>query len=91
MHRKVWLVRAVCVAIVGGVAWAGIHAVSGEHGLPERALSGNKCILCNAFGANQVPRICTSCNNKFSNRCILCNAFGANQVPRICTSCNNKF
>ena len=55
------------------------------------AIAGGRCILCNAFGASNAPRICNSCNNKFNNRCILCNAFGASNAPRICNSCNNKF
>ena len=97
MSQKAWIVRRaagvailVCVMLVG-VTWPGILAVSGEPRPSETALLGNKCILCNAFSPTHVPRICNSCNNKYSNKCILCNAFSPTQVPRICTSCNNKF
>jgi hypothetical protein len=83
--------RVVAAALLVSAAWAGIHGFSREPQPSSPALLSNKCILCNAFGANHVPRICTSCNNKFSNKCILCNAFSPTQVPRICTSCNNKF
>jgi len=73
------------------VAGVGVRAGSGEKPSTAAVPMANRCILCNTFGANQVPRICTTCNNKFNNRCILCNAFGANQMPRICTTCSNKF
>ena len=82
---------AACGALLVVAACVGIQAFSGEPGSSGASLLNNKCILCNSFGANQVPRICNSCNNRFSNKCILCNSFGANQVPRICNSCNNKF
>ena len=83
--------RVVAAALLVSAAWAGIHGFSREPQPSSPALLSNKCILCNAFGANHVPRICTSCNNKFSNKCILCNAFSPTQAPRICNSCNNKF
>ncbi len=83
--------RVVAVALLAGAVGAAIRGVGGEPPRSEPALAANKCILCNSFGANQVPRICNTCNNKFSNKCILCNAFGANQVPRICNTCNSKY
>lgn len=86
MARVGLVVAAVLVAAVG----VGVRAGSGEKPSAVAVPMANRCILCNAFGANQVPRICTTCNNKFNNRCILCNTFGANQAPRICTTCNNK-
>jgi len=83
---------AVYRAVVALVLTAGFLAVgTGAADRSDAALAAGRCILCNAFGANQAPRVCNSCNNRFNNRCILCNAFGANQAPRICNSCNNKF
>ncbi|MBU6309970.1 MAG: hypothetical protein KJS77_09520 [Planctomycetes bacterium] len=81
----------VVAALVAGVVCCGLRAGSGDLATAGEALLNNRCILCNTYGASQMPRICGSCNNKFNNRCILCNTYGANQVPRICGSCNNKF
>jgi len=81
------VVAAVAACMVG----FGVRAGSGPRASMSEVATANRCILCNTFGANQMPRICNTCNNKFNNRCILCNAFGANQVPRICNTCNNKF
>jgi hypothetical protein len=83
-------IGAATRALVALALVAGYVAV-GAADSATAAFAAGRCILCNAFGANQAPRICNSCNNKFNNRCILCNAFGANQAPRICNSCNNKF
>lgn len=73
------------------VVGVGVRAGSGERPTGDTMPMANRCILCNTYGASQMPRICGSCNNKFNNRCILCNTYGANQVPRICGSCSNKF
>jgi hypothetical protein len=81
----------VLAALAAGVDCFGLRVGSGELATAGEALLNNRCILCNTYGASQMPRICGSCNNKFNNRCILCNTYGANQVPRICGSCNNKF
>ena len=87
MVRVGVLVAAVAVCMVG----VGVRAGGGQRAAVGEAATANRCILCNTYGASQMPRICGSCNNKFNNRCILCNAYGANQAPRICGSCNNKF
>jgi len=80
----------VIAALLACVVWLGVPADSGEPAMAGEAMVANRCILCNTYGANQMPRICGSCNNKFNNRCILCNAYGAGQAPHICSSCNNK-
>ena len=97
VSQKLWNVRRVsgvvmlvCVTLVAAT-WTGILAVSGEPRSLEAALQGNKCILCNSYSPTQVPRICNSCNSKFSNKCILCKSYSPTQVPRICNSCNSKF
>ena len=75
----------VALALVAG------YAAVGAADSATAAFAAGRCILCNTYGANQAPRICNSCNSKFSNRCILCNAYGANNLPRICNSCNSKY
>jgi xanthosine utilization system XapX-like protein len=90
MLYQTWTIRlGFGAAMLLGLLWASVQTTS--IAAPAPVLVGNKCILCSSVGANHVPRICTSCDNKFRSKCILCNSFGASQVPRICTSCNNKF
>ncbi|MFM8735013.1 MAG: hypothetical protein ACKOC8_07470 [Pirellulales bacterium] len=92
MSSRTRIVRGgACLAAVIVAVCAGLRGVSGEPHGHGPVMLANRCILCSSYGANQMPRICNSCNNKFSNRCILCNSYGANQAPRICNSCNNKF
>ena len=81
------------VYALAGFAVSGVSRAGQDHVDCPRDACANagRCILCNAYGASQAPRICNSCNNKFNNRCILCNAYGASIAPRICNSCNNKF
>ena len=91
MSSQIRIVRGVmCSVLLLVAACAVIQSVSGEPGLSGKALLGNKCILCNSYSPTQAPRICNSCNSKFSNKCILCNAYSPTQVPRICNSCNSK-
>ena len=92
MASRAMIQGGVVIAVLVACAmWVGVGGDGGEPVMAGEALVANRCILCNTYGASQMPRICGSCNNKFNNRCILCNTYGANQVPRICGSCNNKF
>jgi hypothetical protein len=60
MVRVGLLVVVVAAAVVG----VGVRAGRGERPSSGEAPMANRCILCNTFGANQAPRICTTCNNK---------------------------
>lgn len=58
---RVGLVVAAVAACVAGV---GVRAGGGERPATAAGPVANHCILCNAYGASQMPRICTSCNTK---------------------------
>jgi len=54
----------VLAALAAGVVCFGLRVGSGELATAGEALLNTRCILCNAYGASQMPRICGSCNNK---------------------------
>ncbi|MFM7109104.1 MAG: hypothetical protein ACKOZU_11020 [Planctomycetaceae bacterium] len=52
---------AIAVAALGG--WL-VTEATGPARHARAAATGGRCILCNAFGASNLPRICNTCNNK---------------------------
>ena len=65
MSSQIRIVRGVmCSVLLLVAACAVIQSVSGEPGLPGKALLNNRCILCSNGSASHVAQICNSCNSK---------------------------